>query len=94
MYIVTPGEIAALHRDFLNDPTPTDVITFEHGEIFVCAGVAARQRKASGLSLHDEVLTYILHGLLHLCGLDDHTPAEFDTMAREQEKLLQAVLSA
>jgi len=43
------------------------------------------------LSLHDEVLTYILHGLLHLCGLDDLTQKDFNRMRREQSRLLQKV---
>jgi len=75
----------------MGDPAPTDVITFDHGEILVCPAVADKQRKAEGLSLHDEVLTYILHGLLHLCGLDDLTQKDFNLMRREQSRLLQKV---
>lgn len=75
----------------MGDPTPTDVITFDHGEILVCPSVADQQRKTEGLSLHDEVLTYILHGLLHLCGLDDLTQKDFNRMRREQSRLLEKV---
>lgn len=75
----------------MQDPTPTDVITFDHGEILVCPAVAERQRHAEGLSLEDEVLTYILHGLLHLCGLNDHKERDFQRMRREQSRLLAQV---
>jgi probable rRNA maturation factor len=86
---LTPAAIRKVHAEFMRDPTPTDVITFEHGEILVCPAVAEKQRKATGLTLHHEVLTYILHGLLHLCGLDDHSEKDFARMGREQGKLLQ-----
>lgn len=75
----------------MDDPAPTDVITFHHGEIFVCPAIAQSQRKESGLSLHDETLTYILHGFLHLCGQDDHTPTDFTKMALLQSTLLNLV---
>lgn len=80
-----------MHAAFLDDPAPTDVITFDHGEILVCPAVAERQRKAEGLTLEDEVLTYILHGLLHLSGLDDHQERDFRRMRREQQRLLDRV---
>jgi probable rRNA maturation factor len=86
-----PSAIARVHRDYLDDPTPTDVITFDHGEILICPAVANRQRQAEGLSLEDEVLTYILHGLLHLTGLDDHRDKDFVRMRREQTRLLRLV---
>lgn len=89
--LLTPAAIGRVHDDFMGDPAPTDVITFDHGEILVCPAVADKQRKAEGLSLHDEVLTYILHGLLHLCGLDDLTQKDFNRMRAEQSKLLKKV---
>ncbi|MDX6766421.1 MAG: rRNA maturation RNase YbeY [Candidatus Methylacidiphilales bacterium] len=88
---LSPAAMARVHGEFLGDPTPTDVITFEHGEILVCPAVAERQRRAEGLELHDEVLTYILHGLLHLCGLDDQQERDFARMRREQQRLLDKV---
>ena len=88
---LTPAAIGKVHAAFMRDPTPTDVITFEHGEILVCPAVAEKQRRATGLTLHHEVLTYILHGLLHLCGLDDQNDQDFVRMHREQTQLLKKV---
>ena len=89
--LLTPAAIGRIHGNYLGDPAPTDVITFEHGEILVCPAVAEQQRPLEGLSLHDEVLTYILHGLLHLCGMDDHSPRDFSRMQREQDRLRKLV---
>lgn len=84
--------ISELHQKFLNDPTPTDVITFHHGEIFICPEIAEKQRGT--LSLHHEILTYIIHGLLHLYGWEDTSPKEFNAMRREQERILKKVLNS
>ena len=37
--------IAKVHGEFLEDPTPTDVITFEHGEILIGVPIAAANAK-------------------------------------------------
>lgn len=93
--LLTPAASARIHRDFFRDPTPTDVMTFEHGEILICPQVAQRQRLEEGgeaLTLENEVLTYLLHGLLHLCGYDDLTEAGFQAMRRAQTRLRNAIL--
>ena len=90
--IVTDKVIGEVHADFLGDPTPTDVITFHHGEILVSADTAAREGPAHGLSLNEEVLLYLIHGLMHLGGWDDHDPEEAAQMKVLQEGVLEAVL--
>jgi probable rRNA maturation factor len=84
--------MARVHGDFLNDPTETDVITFPYGEILVCPAVAREQSPGHGLDVEQEVLLYALHGLLHLVGYDDTTPALVRRMARAQSRLLKKVL--
>jgi probable rRNA maturation factor len=88
---LTPAASGRIHADFLGDPSPTDVITFDHGELLICPAVAERQRHAEGLSLEDELLTYIVHGLLHLCGEDDTTERGFQRMRRAQTRLLRSI---
>jgi probable rRNA maturation factor len=88
---LTERESGRIHLEFFGDPAPTDVMTFEHGEILICPGIAERQRKASGLSMHAELLTYVIHGMLHLCGWNDLGPGEFEAMAREQDRVRRRV---
>jgi len=92
--IVTDKVIGQVHAEFLGDPAPTDVITFHHGEILVSADTAARAGSAHGLSLDEELLLYLIHGLLHLGGWDDHDPEEAARMKAVQEQILGQVLSA
>ena len=49
-------------------PGPTDVITFEHGEIIVSATTAERQARREDETLDRELARYIIHGVLHLNG--------------------------
>ena len=86
--LVSDRRMAELHRRFLQLPGPTDVITFQHGEIFVSVETARRNARRFGNSLERELCLYIAHGLLHLHGLDDKDPAKAARMERAQEKLV------
>lgn len=89
--VVSDSEIAVVHGQFLQDPTPTDVITFHHGEILISVETAARQGLEHGLDWQQELALYLIHGLLHLAGWDDHEPSEAAQMAFEQERILLKV---
>ena len=88
--LVSNRRMAELHRRFLHLPGPTDVITFQHGEIFVSVETARSHARRFGNSLEDETRLYIVHGLLHLHGFDDKDSADAAEMERAQEKLVAA----
>ncbi len=92
--IVNDADIARVHGDFLDDPTPTDVITFHHGEILISADTAGWQGREHKQSVDHEVALYLVHGLLHLAGWDDHEVEEAREMARRQETILHEALKA
>jgi probable rRNA maturation factor len=92
--LVSNRRMAELHRRFLQLPGPTDVITFQHGEIFVSAETARSHARRFRNSLEGELQLYMAHGLLHLHGLDDKTPADAAKMERAQEKLVAAATAA
>ena len=71
----------------MNDPSPTDVITFQHGEIVISVETAKRQARQFATSLDHELRLYLVHGLLHLHGFDDKTAAGAREMKRVQDKL-------
>lgn len=88
--------ITKVHGDFLDDPTPTDVITFAHseelGEILLGAETIAAHAQKFHQLLEHEVARCVLHGLLHLLGYDDTTPKEYALMHEQQEKLLEKAI--
>ncbi len=92
--LVSDARIAALHQEFLGDPTPTDVITFRHGEIVISAETARREARRRKLPLPEEITRYAVHGLLHLAGWSDSTTAAAAKMRRVQEKILRRALRA
>jgi len=77
-----------VHRDFMNIPGPTDVITFAHGEIIISPETAQENAALYGRSLDEELARYLVHGLLHLSGYEDQTPEEAARMHALQERLL------
>lgn len=91
LVLLDDARIAAVHGEFLDDPTPTDVITFHHGEILISVETAARVAPEEGTSVFEEVLLYGVHGLVHLHGYDDRTPAERAVMEQIQQEILRKI---
>ncbi|MEP7014953.1 MAG: rRNA maturation RNase YbeY [Verrucomicrobiota bacterium] len=89
--IVSDRRMALLHRRFLNQSGPTDVLTFKHGEIFISAETARRNARAFRNSLAGELRLYVVHGLLHLHGFDDRTQVDARAMEARQRKILGSV---
>lgn len=92
--IISDKAIARVHVDFLDVEGPTDVITFPYGEILISAETAAREAAARGYSVERELTLYAIHGLLHLHGFDDKTPAAAVRMHRRQDEILKASFDA
>ena len=86
--LISDPRISELHRRFIGIGGPTDVITFQHGEIFISVETARRQARAHRTSLAHELRLYLVHGLLHLQGFDDHSPAARRLMGSVQERIV------
>jgi probable rRNA maturation factor len=96
--LVGDKTMSELHERFMNITGPTDVLTFplEHdargrcvaGEVVVCVSEAGRRAKEHGVLVKNEVLLYAIHGMLHLSGFDDRTPADYRKMHRTEDRIL------
>lgn len=80
--------IQELHAQYMDDPTPTDVITFHHGEVFISYDTAVSESSSRHLSLEEELFRYHVHGLLHLAGYDDLEEADYQSMHELQESFI------
>lgn len=101
--VVRDGEMAQLHAKHLNDPTTTDVLTFDMSEgasavtrtldldAVVCLDEAGRQSAARGHDVTRELLLYAVHAVLHALGHDDHDAAAAAAMHEAEDRLLSAV---
>lgn len=89
---VDNSTIHALNKRYLNHDEPTDVLSFPlsegkklSGQLVVGAEVAMREATERGHDVQAELALYVIHGLLHLCGHDDHEDADREKM-RESER--------
>ena len=89
VWLISDRRMASLHRKFMHQTGPTDVLTFQHGEIFISIETARRNARAFGNSLASELRLYVVHGLLHLHGFDDRTQPATLKMERAQRKILR-----
>lgn len=97
---VSAAELAEMHGTFLDDPTETDVITFDlrdedvaglagpDGELYVSLDRARSEAKLRGVPLERELLLYVVHGALHLCGLDDHAEEDRAAMRAAEGRVM------
>jgi probable rRNA maturation factor len=93
--IVDDPTIHRLNREYLRHDFPTDVLSFVldrtdsdlDGEVIVSADTAAATAKSFGWATADELLLYVLHGMLHLVGYDDQDPQGLAGM-RDRERCL------
>ncbi len=60
-----------------------------HGELFICLDEAVRQAKRFRTTWQSELTRYIVHGVLHLLGHDDHGTADRRKMKREENRLVR-----
>jgi probable rRNA maturation factor len=99
--LVDDAEISQLNRRYLRKTGATDVLSFDlrddpataelDGEVVVSVETAKRQARELGVPEVQEVLRYVVHGVLHLLGYDDQTPADRRRMRREEDRVLAAM---
>ncbi len=99
VHLVRAPEMTRVNETFLQHEGATDVITFDHaarltphafhGELFICYDVAVSQACEFRTTWPGEVARYLVHGVLHLQGFDDHRPADRRKMKREENRLLR-----
>lgn len=93
IYFVTTRKISQLHEEFFSDPSATDCITFPIdksylGEIFICPKIALAYASEHQLCPKKELFLYLIHGILHLSGLDDQTEEERRVMRKKEKSCM------
>ncbi|NLG13843.1 MAG: rRNA maturation RNase YbeY [Lentisphaerae bacterium] len=64
---------------------------FVAAEIYVCPEVAARYAKEHGLDPSTELLLYVVHGMLHLMGFDDHSEQDAAKMRQAEARTMEKI---
>ncbi len=102
IHFVSEAKICRLHKDYFNDPSSTDCITFPldsplHqkktdrilGEAFICPKTALTYAKRLRIDPYEELYRYLVHCILHMIGYDDIHPNERAKMKRKERTCLK-----
>ena len=90
--LVSDRQMAALNLQYHHVAGPTDVLTFDYGEgqgeLIISVDHAVSQARRYRSTPARELDLYVIHGLLHLRGYDDRTPAQRRRMRAAERRLL------
>lgn len=95
-YIFCDDErILEVNRAFLQHDYYTDIITFDYcvgniisGDIFISVDTVRSNALQLGVDYDTELYRVIIHGILHLCGIDDKGPGEREIMEQFENEAL------
>ena len=95
-YIFCSDEkILEVNRQYLQHDYYTDIITFDYcegdrlsGDLFISLDTIRTNAEQFGASYEDELHRVIIHGILHLCGINDKGPGEREVMEAAENKAL------
>lgn len=97
---VSDEKILEVNHEYLGHDYYTDVITFDYdeddtisGDIVISLDTVRSNAEMLGKVYDDELHRVIIHGILHLCGINDKGPGEREIMEAEEDKAL-ALLKA
>ena len=90
------ARILEVNREFLNHDYFTDIITFDNsrgrmvsGDMFISLDTVASNADGIGVPYDQELMRVIIHGVLHLCGINDKGPGEREIMERHENEALE-----
>jgi len=89
-------KILEVNNEYLQHDYYTDIITFDYseegvisGDIFISLDTVKSNSEQFGTNYDNELRRVIIHGILHLCGVNDKTPKEQEYMTECENKALQ-----
>ena len=93
---VNDEKILEINNEYLGHDYYTDVITFDYdegdvvnGDIVISLDTVRTNADMFGKAYEDELYRVIIHGILHLCGLNDKGPGEREIMEKAENKALE-----
>lgn len=95
-------KILEVNRQYLNHDYYTDIITFDYnedleamgikntisGDLYISLDTVLSNSEEQGTTYNEELHRVIIHGILHLCGINDKGPGEREIMEAAENKAL------
>ena len=92
---VDDEEILRVNREFLQHDYYTDIITFDYndgrrlsGDLFISLDTVRSNAEGLQVAYEQELHRVIIHGVLHLCGINDKGPGEREMMEAAENRAL------
>ena len=92
---VDDEKILEVNNEYLGHDYYTDIITFDYcegnvlnGDIVISLDTVRTNAEKFGKTYEDELFRVIIHGVLHLCGINDKGPGEREIMEENENKAL------
>lgn len=92
---VDDKKILEVNNEYLGHDYYTDVITFDYdegdtvnGDIVISLDTVRTNAELFGKTYEEELHRVIIHGILHLCGINDKGPGEREQMEAAENKAL------
>jgi len=92
---VSDEKILETNREYLGHDYYTDIITFDYdeddtinGDIVISLDTVRSNSEQQHTEYDDELHRVIIHGILHLCGINDKGPGEREIMEAAENKAL------
>ena len=100
-YVLTNDEqILQVNRQFLGHDYYTDIITFDYdeadiisGDIIISIDTVRSNAQTLGETYDNELHRVIIHGILHLCGINDKGPGQRAIMEAAEDEALKKLLA-
>ena len=93
------AKILEVNRQYLQHDYYTDIITFDdnegnklNGDIFISLETVADNAKEFKTTFENELHRVMIHGILHLCGQNDHSKEERAEMIRKEDEALSRLI--
>ena len=91
-------KILEVNREYLQHDYYTDIITFDYsegnmisGDLIISLDTVQSNAKKFQTDYKDELYRVIIHGILHLCGVNDKTPKDQEIMTKAENGALEAL---
>ena len=84
--------IKPINKKYRQRYRATDVLSFDlgkYGQVLISSDTALKNSRLFNTSFEEEIVLYVIHGILHLSGYDDETKAGKDRMSKKEEGILK-----
>ena len=89
LFFVSSKRIAELNKKYRGKSGPTNVLSFDSGDVVICPSVVKKQAEKLGFTQKKWMTQLIVHGILHLAGYEHKSIIGRKVMEKMEDKVLK-----